>query len=148
MAFKFHQTQGNIIPGNEYLPVSAITPVIGLLLTVSGGQLAIASGTAQPSYVCLCTQDNAAVAGNIIPVTRVLPDMVFATTWSADAASIKIGDKVTISADGLEATATTGGTAEVVGMEGTGVGDTVYVRFPAGPAGPTGPTGPTGPAGG
>lgn len=131
MAFKFHQTQGNIIPGNEYLPVSAITPVIGLLLTVSGGQLAIASGTAQPSYVCLCTQDNAAVAGDIIPVTRVLPDMVFATTWSAAASSIKLGDKVTISADGLEVTATTtGGVAEVVGMDGTAIGDTVYVRFP------------------
>lgn len=131
MAFKFHQTQGNIIPGNEYLPVSAITPVIGMLLTVSGGQLAIASGTAQPSYVCLCTQDNAAVAGDIIPVTRVLPDMVFATTWSAAASSIKLGDKVTISADGLEVTATTtGGVAEVVGMDGTAIGDTVYVRFP------------------
>lgn len=131
MAFKFHQTQGNIIPGNEYLPVSAITPIIGLLLTVTGGQLAIASGTAQPSYVCLCTQEAAATAGDIIPVTRILPDMVFATTWSAAATSIKLGDKVTISADGLEVTATkTGGVAEVVGIEGTAIGDTVYVRFP------------------
>ena len=131
MAFKFHQTQGNIIPGNEYLPVSAITPVIGLLLTVSGGQLAIASGTAQPSYVCLCTQDNAAVAGDIIPVTRVLPDMVFATTWSAAASSIKLGDKVTVSAAGIEGTAsTTGGVAEGGGMDGAAIGDTVYVRFP------------------
>lgn len=131
MAFKFHQTQGNIIPGNEYLPVSAITPVIGLLLTMSGGQLAIASGTTQPSYVSLCTMSEAATAGDIIPVTRILPDMVFATTWSVAASSVKIGDKVAISADGLEVTATTtGGVAEVVGMDGTAIGDTVYVRFP------------------
>ena len=57
--------------------------------------------------------------------------MIFATTWSVAASRVHIGDKVTLSADGLQVTATTtSGVAEVVGMDGTAAGDTVYVRFP------------------
>ena len=120
MGFLTHQTQGNIIPGNEYLPAGAITPVIGL-----------ASGTTVPAYICQRTQEATLTAGDILPVIRVLPDMIFATTWSVAASSVHIGDKVTLSADGLQVTATTtSGVAEVVGMDGTAAGDTVYVRFP------------------
>ena len=131
MGFLTHQTQGNIIPGNEYLPAGAITPVIGLALTVTGGQLAVASGTTVPAYICQRTQEATLTAGDILPVIRVLPDMIFATTWSVAASSVHIGDKVTLSADGLQVTATTtSGVAEVVGMDGTAAGDTVCVRFP------------------
>ena len=58
--------------------------------------------------------------------------MLFATTWSAAASAVDAGDLVTLSADSMEVTATTtSGVAEVVSMDGTAVGDTVYVRFPA-----------------
>ena len=70
--------------------------------------------------------------GDIIPVMRVLPDMMFETTFQAAASSVKLGDKVTLHTDGLQVTATTAsGVAEVVGMDGTAAGDRVRVRFPA-----------------
>ena len=63
---------------------------------------------------------------------RVLPDMMFETTFQAAASSVKLGDKVTLHTDGLQVTATTAsGVAEVVGMDGTAAGDRVRVRFPA-----------------
>ena len=76
--------------------------------------------------------DEALDAGTIIPVFRVLEGTLFATSWSAAASAVSAGDLVTLSADGMQVTATTtSGVAEVVSMDGTAVGDTVYVRFPA-----------------
>ena len=131
MAFLTHQNQGNIIPGLEYLPAGAITPTVGLALVMTDGNLAVCGATTRPQYICMMTSDQAVAAGTIIPVWRVLEDMLYATTWSAAASSVQAGDMVTLSADGLEVTATTtSGVAEVVAMDGTDVGDTVYVRFP------------------
>ena len=46
------------------------------------------------------------------------------------ASSIVPGNKVTLSADGLQVTATTtGGVAQVVDMDGTAAGDKVRVRL-------------------
>lgn len=130
MAFLYHKNQGAIVPGSEYLPAGAITPKLGLALTMSGGQLAVASGTAAPTYICLTTADKALTAGDIIPVSRITADQLYATTWSVAASSVQRGQKVTLSADGMEVTATTtSGVAEVVDFEGQNVGDTVYVRF-------------------
>lgn len=131
MAFLYYQNQGAIVPGSEYLPAGAITAVRGLTLTMSSGKLAVASGTTAPSYICLCDSAGEALEdGEIIPVSRVLPDQIYATTWSVAASSVTRGQKVTLSADGLQVTATTtSGVAEVVDFEGTNAGDTVYVRF-------------------
>mgnify|MGYP001537613265 FL=1 len=61
----------------------------------------------------------------------MLDSIIFETTFSAAATSIKVGDKVTIHTDGLQVNATTtGGVAEVVWMEGTASGAKVRVRFP------------------
>ncbi len=134
MAFLFYQTQGNIVPGNEYLPAGAIVPAVGKLMVMTDGNLAVASGTTRPTYLCVQGSEDgkALTAGDIIAVNRILPDMILATTWSAAATGVSAGDRVTISADGMQATATTtGGVLEVVAMEGTAVGDRVYVRVPA-----------------
>lgn len=134
MAFLFYQTQGNIVPGNEYLPAGAIVPAVGKLMVMTDGNLAVASGTMRPTYLCVQGSEDgkALTAGDIIAVNRILPDMILATTWSAAATGVSAGDRVTISADGMQATATTtGGVLEVVAMEGTAVGDRVYVRVPA-----------------
>lgn len=133
MAFLYYQTQGNIVPGNEYLPAGAIVASIGKLLYMSDGNLAVASGTTRPTYLCVEDSNGKALtAGDIIAVNRILPDMIFATTWSAAASAVSAGDRVTISADGMQATATTtGGVLEVVAMEGNAAGDRVYVRVPA-----------------
>lgn len=129
--FLLHSVDGGIVPAYEYLPCGAIQPQVGLAMAVTGGNLAIASGTTVPSYISMREEDKAVAAGTIIPVIKVRDHIVFETTFSAAATSIKVGDKVTISSDGLQVTATkTGGVAEIVWMEGTASGSKVRVRFP------------------
>lgn len=131
MSFLLHTVEGGRIPAWEYLPCGAIQPQVGLALTMTSGNLAVASGTTAPLYVSMREEDAAVTAGTIIPVVRVLDSIVFETTFSAAATSIKVGDKVTISSDGTQVTATkTSGVAEVVWMEGTASGSKVRVRFP------------------
>lgn len=131
MAFKIYKTDDGRIPGIEYLPCSAITPKVGMALVQSSGNLAIATGTTAPTYISMCEKDSACTAGDIIPVIRVSKDMVFETTFSAAATSVKLGNKVTLHAsDGMSVTATTtDGVAEVVYMDGTASGAMCRVRF-------------------
>lgn len=129
--FLLHSVDGGIVPAYDYLPCGAIRPQVGLALTVTSGNLAIASGTTAPSYISMREESAAVAAGTVIPVIKVRDHIVFETTFSAAATSIKVGDKVTISSDGLQVTATkTGGVAEIVWMEGTASGSKVRVRFP------------------
>lgn len=131
MAFLTHKADGGRVPGLEYLPCAAITPKLGMAMVQTGGNLTTASGSAMPTYISMVEKENACTAGDIIPVFRVLPDMVFETTFQAAASALKLGDLVTIHTDGLQVTATkTSGVAEIVEMDGTAVGDRVRVRFP------------------
>lgn len=130
MAFKIYSTDDNRVPGIEYLPASAITPKVGMALTQTTGQLALATGTTAPTYISMCEKDSECTAGDIIPVIRVDKDMILETTFAAAATSIKLGDKVTLHTDGLQVTATTtNGVAEVVYMDGTASGSMCRVRF-------------------
>ena len=130
MAFKLYKTDVNKVPPIEYLPAGAITPKMGMALTMSGANLAIASGTTVPSYVSMVECESALTAGTVIPVIRVLPDMIWETAAQAALTSIKLGDKVTLHTDGLQVTGTTAsGVAEVVYMDGTAAGDMCRVRF-------------------
>lgn len=114
----------------EYLPCSAITPKIGMALTQTNGNLAIASGTTVPTYISMTERNTAVTAGELIPVIRVDKGTIYETTLSAAGTSLKLGNKVTIAADGLRATATTtDGVAEIVAMDGTATGSKVRVRF-------------------
>lgn len=129
--FLLHSTDDGRVPSIEYLPCSAITPKVGMALTQTTGNLAIATGTTKPTYISMVEKTAACTAGDIIPVFRVDPDMIFETSFSASASSIKLGDKVTLHAsNGGQVTATTtSGVAEVVYMDGTGSGDMCRVRF-------------------
>lgn len=128
--FGVHSIDGGRACGLEYLPCSAIVPKVGMAMVQSGGNLAVAAGTVKPTYICMCEKETACAEGDLIPVMRVLPDMVLETTFSAAASSIKLGSKVTIAAGGLQVTATTtDGVAEVVYMEDTAAGSVVRVRF-------------------
>lgn len=128
--FKIHTIDGGRAPGIEYLPCGAITPKVGQALVMTNGNLAIAGGTTKPTYISMCERETACASGEIIPVFRVLPDTIFESTFSAAATSVKLGSKVTLSADGLQTTGTTeGGIAEVVDLGGTAAGDMVRVRF-------------------
>ena len=133
MAFLIHSVEGGYIPSWEYHAAGAITPKIGLALTVTSGSLAITGATAAPKYISMVERDEALTAGDVIPVITVSEDIIFETTFSAAATAVKVGDKVTISADGLQVTATTtSGVAEVVHMDGKAVGDKVRVKFKRG----------------
>ncbi len=131
MAFKLFSHDHNTVPGIEYLPCSAIQPKAGMALTQTTGNLAIATGTTKPTYISLLEAPAAVSAGTLIPVMRISDDMIFETSFSASASSIKLGNKVTLHASsGLQVTATTSsGVAEVVYMAGTGSGDMCRVRF-------------------
>lgn len=128
MAFLIHSAETLPI---EYLPCSAIQPKVGMALTQSSGNLAIATGTTKPTYISLYEAPATLTAGDIIPVLRITDTMVFETTFSASASDIKVGNKVTLHASsGMQVTATTtSGVAEVVYMDGTSSGDMCRVRF-------------------
>lgn len=132
MAFLPYKFDGSGKPQSlEYLPASAITPKVGLALIITSGRLAIATGTNKPKYICM-TEGAALTAGDVIPVLRVTPDMVFETTFSASASGVNDGALVTLHAsNGLQVTAmTTNGVAEIVSREGSASGDRCLVRFP------------------
>lgn len=129
MAFYLHTDDKGANAPVEYLPAGAGSYTPGLALTQSAGLLAAATGTTAPSYIS-CFEGTLAAGGEEIPVVRVNHDQIWATTWAAAATAIKLGNKVTLHTDGGQVTATTtNGVAEVVGMDGTAVGDTCYVRF-------------------
>lgn len=130
MAFMIHNTADGRVPALEYMPCGAITPKVGMALVLTDGKLAVAAAGNAPAYISMTEKTTPCKAGDLIPVTRVLPDMIFSTTWSAAAAAVKLGEKVTLSADGTQVTATTAsGVAEVVNIQGTAAGDSCLVRF-------------------
>ena len=130
MAFYIHSTADGRAPSTEYLPCGAIVPKAGMAMKMATGKLAAAGATDAPTYICMQTRQTACTDGELIPVVRVLPDMIFGTSFSVAAGTVKLGDKVTLSADSMQVTATTvSGVAEVVGMEGTDAGAVCMVRF-------------------
>lgn len=134
MAFLIHSYDDGQVRPWEYLPCGAITPKVGMALTQTSGNLAIATGTTKPTYISMYNSDVALTAGTIIPVVRVDNQMIFETTNSASFSGINKGQKVTLHAsNGLQVTATTSsGVAEVVDFDdvaASGTGGTVLVRF-------------------
>lgn len=128
--FKVHMVDGGHILGWERYPAGALTPKIGLAMQLVDGSLAVASGTTKPTYICMVEGDGPVEAGTILHTVRVTEDQIWETTLSADGSGVQPGDKVTLSADGLQVTGTTtSGVAEIVEMLGTAAGDTVRVRF-------------------
>lgn len=126
-----HSTEDGRVAPWEYLPCSAITPKIGMALTQSSGNLAIATGTTKPTYISMVDKASACTAGDIIPVIKVQPDMVFECTNSASLSGVNLGDKVTLHASsGLQITATTSsGVARLLYKEANDVGSKCLVCF-------------------
>ncbi len=130
MGFKIYQTDDGRTGPLEHLPAGAITPKVGMALTMTGGMLALASGAVKPQYISMREQDTPCQAGDLIPVVRVGSDVIFETTAAAAMTGVKPGEKVTIHTDGMQVTATkTDGVAEVVYLEDTAAGSRVHVRF-------------------
>lgn len=129
MAFKLLKMDVGMTPPTDYVPATAGEEfVLGEALVMKAGAASKCGATAKPTMVCA----GRVVNGNV-PVTRVQDYMEFGTTLSAapaDGTTIKAGDKLTLSADGLQVTATTtSGVATVVAIEGQTVDSIVHVRF-------------------
>lgn len=114
----------------EYKGAAAATYTIGEALAYNAnGYLALASGTTKPEYFAY-KNTTITAAGDPLCVTRVRDDIIYETHNSAAFTSIKLGNKVTIASDGLRVTATTtDGVVTVVGIEDTGVGSKIRVKF-------------------
>ena len=101
--FKLQRKGSDATEAIEYIigtTSEAIT--VGETLKLSSGKLTKASGTDVPEFIALGSGN-----GTIIPVKRIYEDEVYQTTLSAAGTSLNIGDKVTISSAGTQATATT-----------------------------------------
>lgn len=128
--FKIYSVDDGRVPAIEYLPAGAITPKVGMALTQTSGNLALATGTTKPTYISMCERETACTAGDLIPVIRVQPDVIFEAPCSAAFTSVKLGSKVTLHTDALQVTATTtDGIAEVVHIADTAAGSAIRVRF-------------------
>lgn len=131
--FKYLYTDDGHVPPHEYLPCDDFSggPTWGLALALSSGLLVKATGTTAPTYISMVEAGAAVTEGDLIPVIRVTPDIIFETELSAAGTSLKPGAKVTIASDALRVTATTtDGVAELVSLDAPqGIGDKVRVRF-------------------
>lgn len=113
MAITIYQTDDGRNPALEYLPCSAMVPKVGMALKMSEGQLAAAGGTDVPTYLSMTERESVCEAGELIPVMRILGDIIFETPTPEGFAE-KPGGKVQLAADGLGIANATGGCAEIV----------------------------------
>lgn len=113
----------------EYLPCqpdAALSP--GMALKLSDGQAALCAGGEKPLFICV----GRPIKDGSVQAMRVLDDMIFDAELSAAGDALKVGDKVTIDADGIRVSATTAdGVAEICAFTSAGraAGETVRVRF-------------------
>ena len=107
--------------------VAGVAITAGMALTLNG-TLAKAGTTAVPTHIALAD----AASGEEVACAAVLPGMmIFEVPVSGTPTSLKAGQKVQISATGLEVgTSTTDGVAMIVDLNGaTNPGDTILVKF-------------------
>lgn len=121
--FKIHAKGSAATECIEYVTAGA-TLGLGTLVAYSSGKV-VANATA-PEYVTLGSAKN----NETIAVKRIYEDEIYETTLNASGASLNVGDKVTVTTNGLEATATTSnGIFEIIAIDGTTVGSKVRGLF-------------------
>ena len=120
------------VPEPEYFNAVSGTEIqVGQALTLDGGVLKVlAAGTTKPEFISL-GHVSASAAKREIPVARVNDEQVYEVPVSAAPTALKVGDKVTLTTDGLEVTATTtSGVATIVNLKGAAAaGDKLLVKF-------------------
>lgn len=128
MNIGYHSFDKGGVPPIEYHPGKEGEKfVVGELLTLTADGLTKCAATAVPTHLGVGPMQS----DGTVPATRVHPDIEYSGPLNADGAALKVGDRVTISEEATEFTATTGGAAEIVRMEGTEPGDQIHVRFRA-----------------
>ncbi len=87
---------------------------LGEALCLADGVLTRANTTAAPTYISIC--DMGADKAEKLPVYPVSQGMVFECPVTGDATALRVGGKVTLAADGLGVTATSGGSATILSL--------------------------------
>lgn len=127
--FLLKSVQDGHVPPFLYMPSGNFVPKAGLALALENGTLKIAADDTKPMYICM-QESMQAKPGELIPVVLSTPDIFFQVILDTDLTGVNPGDKVTLSADGLNITATkTNGVAQIVSIPGTNAGSGVTVRF-------------------
>lgn len=101
--FKIHHRLVGGVEPYEYKEVKTGEEVqAGEALVLATGKLTKCGATVKPEYIAMGKAKN-----GIAPVIRVLPTTVFAATAQAGQNTLTAGSKVTLTADGMNVTATT-----------------------------------------
>lgn len=119
------------VPEPEYLDVTAGEAVeVGEALTLASGAITKCAATTAPAYIAMGVK-RADDTNRTIPVCRVEKNQVYAVPVTAAPTALKVGDKVTLYADGMQVTATTSnGVITVVDLCGAAAaGDEITVRI-------------------
>lgn len=133
---KLYQRHDASLPPLELVPCAASTAYkIGMGLVISGDSAAKVGAQEVPEYICMSNKTGA--AGEFIQAIRVSKDDTYVAALSAAGTDLKVGDKVTIDADGIRVTATTTasnaavGVAKIVafGTSEKASGDDVLIKF-------------------
>lgn len=128
MAFFLQSMDVGQTPPIEYRQATADEAVVlgEALATAATGFLTKCGATSRPEYIAVGPADE----HDQVPVVKVQDYQIWRTTLSEAGTSLKVGNKVTLAADGLQVTATTtSGVAAIVALEGTAAGSSVRVRF-------------------
>ena len=129
--FTIHKTDTGAVAPWEYLPAVEGTYKIGSFLRNSGGLLTAEADMGEATKY-LCMAEKTVAEGELIPVVRVNTDMILKSEWSNELMEglVVVGavgkvssDGAAVSSDGMDIA------VEIVAMDGTNPGDTVYVRL-------------------
>lgn len=114
-------------PTEQYTTTDNEVIALGEALVLSSGLLTKCGATTVPEFIAM----EPAADQAIINVVRVTEDMVFETTFAADATNNAEGTKVTLHTDGLQVTATaTNGVFTITKKLGSGdIGTKVHGMF-------------------
>lgn len=126
--FLIHSIDGGRACGLEYLPCGEGAVKAGQLFGIgSEGRLTWEGISTEAKYLCMCEKESVE-PGELIPVVRLLPDMVLETVLEMDAEGDMFYEKKGITS-GLVLEINETGCAEIVWAEGTKAGCKVHVRF-------------------
>lgn len=119
--FKLHQKASPATEAIEYV-IAGGNLGIGNLVAYSNGK--VVTNTTTPEYVTL----GKASTDEVIAVKRIYEDEIYETVLNAAGTNLKVGNKVTVTADKATAT-TTDGIFEIIAMDGTAIGSKVRGLF-------------------
>lgn len=118
------------MPPVLYLPVSAITPKVGMALYQTSGKLAAAGGANLATYISMTERSAACTAGELIPVVRILPSQVWMAPKDSSSA-LSPGALVDVKSGGMgiDDDGTDGANFEVIEAPDSASGSMVKGRF-------------------